>query len=493
MKPTRSSGILLHPTSLPGKYGIGSLGLQALHFIDFLHLAGQKLWQVLPMGHTGYGDSPYQCFSIFAGNPILIDLESLKDDGLLDDTDLLHKETFDDEKVDYGKVIIFKNEILLQAFAKFGNSYLLHDAYNLFVDENQSWLNDYAIFIAIKEHFGGKPWWEWPDAYRFRQPETVARFAKKHAHAISFQKFVQYVFNGQWHRVKRYANEKEISIVGDLPLYVAHDSADVWSNHEIFQFDEKRKPKFVAGVPPDYFSTTGQLWGNPLYDWKYMQEHDFAWWTKRLQASIAQYDIVRIDHFRGFEAYWAVPHGDKTAQNGKWVKAPGEKLFEAIATRLGELPIIAEDLGVITEEVEALRDDFGFPGMKILQFAFGESAENTYLPHNYSRSFVVYTGTHDNDTLKGWYDNLQPEVSQKIHDYIDSKTGNIIQKLIRLAWSSVADMAIIPLQDLMELGSEARMNIPGTPSGNWQWRFQQQQLTHDKAAWLRHITKIYNR
>lgn len=250
MKPTRSSGILLHPTSLPGKYGIGSLGLQALHFIDFLHLAGQKLWQVLPMGHTGYGDSPYQCFSIFAGNPILIDLESLKDDGLLDDTDLLHKETFDDEKVDYGKVIIFKNEILLQAFAKFGNSYLLHDAYNLFVDENQSWLNDYAIFIAIKEHFGGKPWWEWPDAYRFRQPETVARFAKKHAHAISFQKFVQYVFNGQWHRVKRYANEKEISIVGDLPLYVAHDSADVWSNHEIFQFDEKRKPKFVAGVPP---------------------------------------------------------------------------------------------------------------------------------------------------------------------------------------------------------------------------------------------------
>ena len=281
--------------------------------------------------------------------------------------------------------------------------------------------------------------------------------------------------------------------MGDLPLYVAHDSADVWSNHQVFQFDEKRKPTHVAGVPPDYFSSTGQLWGNPLYDWDYMQEHDFVWWTKRLQASIAQYDIVRIDHFRGFEAYWAVPHGDKTAQNGKWVEAPGEKLFEAIAARLGELPIIAEDLGVITEEVEALRDDFGFPGMKILQFAFGESAENTYLPHNYSRNFVVYTGTHDNDTLKGWFDDLKPQEQLSVRDYIDSKTGNINQKLIRLAWSTVADMAIIPLQDLMELGSEARMNIPGTPSGNWQWRYQQQQLTHDKAAWLRHITKIYNR
>ncbi|HZK09128.1 MAG TPA: 4-alpha-glucanotransferase [Bacteroidales bacterium] len=493
MKQSRSSGILLHPTSLPGNYGIGSLGQQALHFIDFLHLAGQKLWQVLPMGHTGYGDSPYQCFSIFAGNPILIDLDSLKDDGLLDDLDLLNDETFDNGKVDYGKVIIFKNKVLLQAFAKFKQSYLLHDAYTLFINKNQHWLDDYATFIAIKEHFGGKPWWEWPEAYRFRQPETIERFTKKHAQSVSFQKFVQYLFHGQWHRVKRYANEKGISVVGDLPLYVAHDSADVWSNHLVFQFDENREPKHVAGVPPDYFSATGQLWGNPLYDWDYMQAHSFEWWAKRIEASIEQYDIIRIDHFRGFEAYWAVPYGDKTAENGKWIKAPGKELFEAIAAKLGKLPIIAEDLGVITDAVEALRDDFEFPGMKILQFAFSDDPDNCYLPHNYRRNFVVYTGTHDNDTLKGWYDNLEPEVCQQVREYIDSKTGNINQKLIRLAWSSVADVAIIPLQDLMELGSEARMNIPGTPSGNWHWRCQQHQLTHDKAAWLKHITKIYHR
>jgi 4-alpha-glucanotransferase len=493
MKLKRSSGILLHPTSLPGNYGIGSLGQQALNFIDFLHLAGQKLWQVLPMGHTGYGDSPYQCFSIFAGNPILIDLDSLKDDGLLEEFDLLTDEEFDDEKVDYGKVIIYKNKVLLQAFAKFSSSHLLRDAFNLYAEENHHWLDDYATFIALKENFGGKPWWEWPDDYRYMKPLVIEHFKQEHAHSVEFQKFVQYVFHGQWHRVKRYANERGISVVGDMPLYVAHDSADVWSNHVVFQFDEDRNPTHVAGVPPDYFSATGQLWGNPLYDWDYMQEHDFAWWTKRLEASIAQYDIIRIDHFRGFEAYWAVPFGDETAQNGKWIKAPGQELFKTIAGRMGALPIIAEDLGLITDEVEALRDDFGFPGMKILQFAFGGSPENSYLPHSYNRNFAVYTGTHDNDTLKGWYDQLEPGIHEQIREYVDSKTGNINKKLIRLAWSSVADMAIIPIQDLLELGSEARMNIPGTPSGNWQWRYQKHLLTPEKAVWLKDITRIYNR
>jgi 4-alpha-glucanotransferase len=322
---------------------------------------------------------------------------------------------------------------------------------------------------------------------------AVSTFRKEHEAEIEFHKFAQYLFNKQWFAVKKYANDKGISIIGDIPLYVAHDSADVWSNHKVFQFDEKRNPLKVAGVPPDYFSRTGQLWGNPLYDWEYMKKNGFKWWIKRIKATTDLYDIVRIDHFRGFEAYWAVPYGDDTAINGKWVKAPGQDLFEKVKEELGELPIIAEDLGIITPEVEKLRANFDFPGMKILQFAFHSDEGSGYLPHNYTQNFIVYTGTHDNDTLKGWFDGLDQNTKKKVLDYADADEKNVIKKLIRLAWSSTAKMAVIPLQDVLELGTEGRMNIPGTPGGNWQWRYTKDMLTDEHAEMLLHLTKIFNR
>ncbi len=493
MNTKRSSGILLHPSSLPGKYGIGSLGRQAFKFIDFLEKSGQKLWQVLPMGHTGYGDSPYQCFSIFAGNPILIDLEELINEGLLHINDLPNGFNLPDENVDYGNVINFKRAALQKSHINFLRSSKSKDEYEDFVLQNDSWLNDYALFIAIKESLGGMPWWDWNDALKLKNKKTINTFISEHQNEIKFHKFVQYLFSKQWQAVKKYANDKGISIVGDIPLYVAHDSADVWSNHKVFQFDKDRNPLAVAGVPPDYFSETGQLWGNPLYDWDYMKNHGFKWWIERIKATTNLYDIVRIDHFRGFEAYWAVPYGDDTAMNGSWVEAPGEELFEAVKKELGTLPIIAEDLGIITPEVEKLRDDFEFPGMKILQFAFHSDEGSGYLPHNYTRNFIVYTGTHDNDTLRGWFDSLGPEIKHKVLEYVDTNDQDIIKKMIRLAWSSTANMAVIPLQDLLDLGSEGRMNTPGTPSGNWQWRFDSSLLTDEKAEWLKQITKIYNR
>lgn len=493
METNRSSGILLHPTSLPGKYGIGSLGKEAFNFVDYLASAGQKLWQVLPMGHTGYGDSPYQCFSIFAGNPILIDLDLLKDDDLLKEEDLVRNINFPDDRVDYGLVINFKHDLFKIAYMRFKSRIELHEDYYHFVEENNHWLQDYAMFVAIKEKFNGQPWWEWPQELMFRHDDAIDSFSSSSEDIIGFYKFCQYYFFKQWHALKKYANSSGISVVGDIPLYVAYDSADVWGNYKVFQFDENRLPAKVAGVPPDYFSETGQLWGNPLFDWDYMKDNGFKWWIGRVEATLALYDIVRIDHFRGFEAYWAVPFGDETAINGEWVQAPGMELFEAIRKQLGEPSIIAEDLGVITPEVENLRDNFGFPGMKILQFAFHSDEGSGYLPHNYESNFIVYTGTHDNDTLKGWYDALEEPIKEKVLGYADSSEEQVIKKLTRLAWASVAKMAIIPLQDLLELGSEARMNIPGTASGNWQWRFTKDQLTGDKADWLKHISTLYNR
>jgi 4-alpha-glucanotransferase len=493
METNRSSGILLHPTSLPGKYGIGSLGKEAFNFVDFLTGAGQKLWQVLPMGHTGYGDSPYQCFSIFAGNPILIDPDLMKDDGLLKTEDLALSINFPDQRVDYGLVINFKHNLLKTAYMRFLSKQELHEDYYRFIEKNNHWLHGYATFVAIKEKFDGQPWWEWPEEYMFRHDEVINTFSANSEEVIGFYKFCQYYFFKQWDALKQYANSKGISIIGDIPLYVARDSADVWGNHEIFQFDENRLPEMVAGVPPDYFSATGQLWGNPLYDWEYMKNNGFKWWIGRVEASLALYDIVRIDHFRGFEAYWAVPFGDETAINGKWIKAPGMELFEAIRNQLGELPIIAEDLGVITPEVEELRDSFEFPGMKILQFAFHSDEGSNYLPHNYEPNFIVYTGTHDNDTMKGWYETLEDQIKEKVLNYTDCREDQVIKKMIRLAWASVANLAIIPMQDLLELGSEGRMNIPGEAAGNWQWRFKNEQLDPASAEWLKNISKIYNR
>ncbi|HPR59006.1 MAG TPA: 4-alpha-glucanotransferase [Bacteroidales bacterium] len=494
MKFERSSGILLHPTSLPGNYGIGSLGKQALAFVDFLEKAGQKLWQVLPMGHTGYGDSPYQCFSIYAGNPILIDLDQLVDDGLLSKKDFSAIPDFPEDKVDYGSVIDFKRKMLKIAHKNFFEKSTDGQVeYYAFITENNQWLKDYATFVSLKELFGGKPWWEWPEEFKLRNNEALATYHSHSQFEISFHQFVQWLFFRQWKQVRKYANEKKIRIIGDIPLYVAHDSADVWSNHQLFQFDEKRNPLSVAGVPPDYFSKTGQLWGNPLYNWEVMQKNGFKWWLGRIKASFDLYDYVRIDHFRGFEAYWAVPFGEKTAINGEWIKAPGDELFETIRKELGTLSIIAEDLGIITPEVDALRMKYEFPGMKILQFAFDSDDEIKYLPHNYTDNFIVYTGTHDNDTLAGWFSSLNREIRKKVLFYADADNQTIIRKMIRLAWSSVARLAVIPLQDLLELDSSARMNTPGTASGNWQWRFTKNQLTRTHAEWLSKITKIYHR
>ncbi len=493
MEQNRSSGILLHPTSLPGKYGIGSLGNEAKLFIDYLALAGQKLWQVLPMGHTGYGDSPYQCFSIFAGNPILIDLDQIKVDGLLKADDLTTKIVFKDDVVDYGVVINFKGEMLKIAYNHFLDQHELPGSYHRFIQENDSWLHGYALFVALKEKFDGKPWWDWPEQFRSRDNEALKTFTAQSEKEIGFNKFCQYYFFKHWYSVKHHANSKGISIIGDIPLYVAHDSADVWGNPHLFQFDENLLPIKVAGVPPDYFSETGQLWGNPLYDWDVMKNNGFKWWIGRVKASLDLYDFVRIDHFRGFEAYWSVTYGEETAINGEWSQAPGMELFQIIRNQMGELPIIAEDLGIITHEVEELRDSFAFPGMKILQFAFDADEGNGYLPHNYKENFVTYTGTHDNDTLNGWYHSLESHIKNRVLDYADANDKNIIKKIIRLAWASVAKMAIIPLQDLLELGGEARMNTPGTAAGNWQWRFTKDQLTTEKAGWLAHISKLYNR
>lgn len=494
MKIERSSGILLHPSSLPGKYGIGALGKNALHFVDFLEKAGQKLWQVLPMGHTGYGDSPYQCFSIYAGNPILIDLEFLVKDGYLKKSDFTDVPEFPDDRVNYGEVINFKRRMLKIAHQRFYENKINQDAeYQAFITGHNSWLKDYSTFVALKELFNGKAWWEWPDEFRLRKTEAIETFVK-HSHLeVSFHQFVQYLFYKQWLDVKKYANKKKIRVIGDIPLYVAHDSADVWSNHELFKFDKNRNPIAVAGVPPDYFSQTGQLWGNPLYNWDLMKKNGFSWWIGRVKSSFELYDYVRIDHFRGFEAYWSVPFGENTAINGEWVKAPGEELFETIQKELGRLPIIAEDLGVITPEVDALRMKFEFPGMKILQFAFHSDDGQKYLPHNYTDNFIVYTGTHDNDTLAGWFKSLEKPVRKRVLTYADADSKTIFRKMIRLAWSSVASIAVIPLQDLLEHGSGSRMNTPGTPGGNWQWRFRKDQLTREQATWLAEVTKIYNR
>ncbi len=417
----------------------------------------------------------------------------MKDNGLLKPEDLTLNINFPDDRVDYGLVINFKRDLLKIAYKRFLlRQELLEDFYR-FVEENKLWLHDYAMFVAIKEKFDGLPWWDWPQEYKLKYDETINAFSAKAEDIIGFYKFCQYYFLQQWNALKQYANSKGISIIGDIPLYVAHDSADVWSNHEVFQFDENRLPEKVAGVPPDYFSETGQLWGNPIYHWENMKNNGFKWWIERVKATLAIFDIVRIDHFRGFEAFWAVSYGEETAINGEWMNAPGKELFEAIRNELGELPIIAEDLGIITPEVEELRDNFEFPGMKILQFAFHSDKDSGYLPHNYESNFIVYTGTHDNDTLKGWFYNLEDHIKEKVLEHADCSDDQIIKKMIRLAWSSVAKMAIIPLQDLLELGSDGRMNIPGTSSGNWQWRFKYEQLKPSSAKWLNHITKLYNR
>jgi len=488
----RRSGVLLHPTSLPGPGGIGSFGEEARRFVDFLRDAGQSLWQILPLGPTAYGDSPYSCYSAFAGNPLLISLDGVVADGELT-ADEVRMEGIS-ERVDYGAVASHKFPLLKRAAARFFESAARerHEEFWRFCDTT-FWLHDYALFMALKDHFAGKSWNEWPEPILRREGGALSEWSEKLGPAIGEQKYQQWIFSRQWRELKGYANAKGVSVVGDLPIFVAFDSADVWANPHLFHLDEEEKPTVVAGVPPDYFSETGQLWGNPLYNWERMAWEGYGWWIARLRNDLSLYDMVRIDHFRGFEAYWEIPFGEPTAVNGRWVKGPADALFDAVRRALGELPIIAEDLGFIPSEVEALRARCGFPGMKILQFAFGSGPDNIYLPHNHVHDAIVYTGTHDNDTTAGWFESLLEKDRQDVLEYLDRPAEGIVWHLIRTSLASVADYAITPMQDLLALPASARMNIPGVAGGNWGWRCPPDALSADLADSLADLTRRYGR
>jgi 4-alpha-glucanotransferase len=493
----RSSGILLHPTSFPSRFGIGDLGLEAYKFIDFLRESYQQYWQVLPLGPTGYGNSPYAAYSAMAGNPLIISPEKLQEQGLLTEEDFANLPAFDVSKVDYDKVLPIKLELLKTACKNFQvqATPLQQTEFAGFCDSKAYWLDDYALFMALKDAHEGAAWHTWEPELVKREPETIEQARRQLSAEIFYYKFVQFEFFRQWSQLKTYANMSGIQIIGDIPIYVAQDSSDVWAHSPIFCLDEEtREPKLMAGVPPDYFSVTGQLWGNPVYNWEELQKQNFKWWIGRFEAMLDYVDVIRIDHFRGFEAYWAVPKGEETAINGEWLKAPGEELFDAIKEKLGKLPVLAEDLGVITPEVEALRDKYEFPGMKILQFAFGADAGNPFLPFNYSRNFVVYTGTHDNDTTIGWYDKASDYEKQNLQLYLGCFSSEGVHwDLIRLALSSVANQALIPLQDVLGLPTEARMNFPSVAEGNWEWRYQSEALTKELSDHLKVLTQLYGR
>jgi len=489
----RTSGILLHPTSLPSPFGIGDLGPEAYKFVDFLVEAGQTLWQVLPLGPTGYGDSPYASYSAFAGNTLLISPERLVDDGLLDRTDLEEKPV---GPVDYGFAHQLKDKLLARAYERFSKADQLRSEFGEFVERQSYWLDDYALFRALKDEHGGVAWTEWGST------EGACERLKSQVEA---HQFYQFLFFRQWSWLRGYCHERGIKIIGDFPIFVAHDSADVWTNPEQFKLDSSGQPLVVAGVPPDYFSSTGQFWGNPLYNWPRMQEDGFKWWIERVRAIFAMVDVARVDHFRGFVAAWEIPAGDRTAENGHWVETPGRELFNSIRAALGELPIIAEDLGVITAEVNELRDELRFPGMRVIQFGFGgDPKKSVDLPHNYVRNVVAYTGTHDNDTAVGWFNAVEgagstrsakeiDEQRQFCLHYLKSTGAEIHWDFIRAVWGSVADRAIAPLQDVLGLGSEARMNLPNSNEGNWSWRFEHGALTSDLAARLRELNRLYGR
>jgi 4-alpha-glucanotransferase len=503
----RRSGVLLHPTSLPGRYGIGELGPEARAFADTLRKMGQRLWQVLPLGPTGYGDSPYQSFSTFAGNVQLISFDQLVHDRLLPRAKLRHFPRFPDARVDYGPVILARMEILRWVCGRFDTraSVRRKKAFLEFVEANADWLEDYALFVALKEDHELRPWTTWEAPLRDREPAALTQARRTHRTAIRNVKILQYLFFDQWRRLVEYCHELGIEIIGDIPIFVAHDSADVWAHRDLFYLDAQGQPNVVAGVPPDYFSATGQLWGNPLYRWDVHERTGYDWWVRRLRKIFEVVDIVRIDHFRGFEAYWEIPGWEKTAMNGKWVQGPNHGLFNVLIEKLGRLPIIAEDLGVITPPVEKLRDDFQFPGMRVLQFAFGNDAKAAdYRPDSYPPNCIVYTGTHDNDTTAGWFHSQSGQNSTRSHEEIERERRAILEylrsdgreihwDLIALSLRSNANTSIAPLQDIMGLGSEARMNVPGVTAGNWQWRFTWDMLTPEMIHRLRQLTRDSNR
>lgn len=491
----RKSGILMPVASLPGRYGIGTISREAYKFVDRLKAAGVSYWQILPLVPTSYGDSPYQSFSTFAGSPYLIDLETLIDEGLLKRSEC-NRFDFgsDDGYVDYEKLYQSRFKVLKLAFKR---SDLSGDRkYKRFVSGNKFWIEDYALFMAVKDSYGGVSFSEWDDDIRLREKKAVERYRKQYAEEIEFYKFIQYLFDRQWSALKAYANKNGIEIVGDIPIYVAFDSADTWSDPKLFQLDENRMPIAVAGCPPDAFSDTGQLWGNPLYEWKYHKETGYDWWIKRIRHCLKFYDVIRIDHFRAFDGYYSIPYGDKTAEFGKWKKGPGMQLFRAVRKELGDINVIAEDLGYITPSVRKLVKDCGFPGMKVLQFAFDPKNESEYLPHNYIKNCVVYTGTHDNDTLLGWYKSL----SKAERDFADRYLNNaghegkeLVWDYIRLAIASAADTCIIPMQDYLVLGPEGRINMPSTLGGNWVWRMKKGAFTLKLAKEINSLISLYYR
>lgn len=493
----RSSGILLHPTSLPGRYGIGDLGDHAYRFVDYLQAAGQSLWQVLPLGPTSYGDSPYQCLSAFAGNPNLISLDKLVQAGWLTAGDVAVVPNFPAYAVDYGPVIEYHQTMLKRAFTRFKAQASPADrtAFAAWSAENAHWLDDFALFAALKDENGGRPWVEWPQAVALRQPAALDTARSRLSAQIEDIRFRQWLFFTQWDELLTYAHARGIRLVGDIPIFVAHDSSDVWANRDEYFLDERGNPTVVAGVPPDYFSVTGQRWGNPLYRWDVMQAKGYSWWVDRFRASLRLVDLVRIDHFRGFEDYWEIPADEPTAVNGQWVKGPNIDFFKVLEAQLGALPIIAEDLGMITEQVEKLRDDLGLPGMKIIQFGWSDP-DNEFLPHNYTTpNCVVYTGTHDNNTVLGWW---MGEGSEGDRRYFQTYVGREITEphweMIRLGMMSVAHTFIAPLQDILGFGADTRMNTPGVESGNWRWRFTADWLYKpEPRERLAHLTRLYAR
>jgi len=501
MKFPRSSGILLHPTSLPGRFGIGDLGPRAQEFVDFLAESGQRWWQVLPLGPTGGMNSPYQSPSSFAGNPLLISPEAMVERGWLRPSDLNESPTLPSDQVDFIGVARFKENLLRRAFQTFA---LDDPGYQEFLAASSGWLDDYALFVALKEANGGKAWYQWEPQVAARKASALAHWRDQLGASIRYHQFVQYVFETQMQSLRKRAAERGINLIGDIPIFVAPDSADVWSRPDLFFLDARGRPTFQAGVPPDYFSATGQLWGNPLYRWETHEQEGFAWWINRLSALLKWVDLIRIDHFRGLEAYWEVEGKAKTAAKGRWVQAPGIAFFKALQQRFTDLPLIAEDLGVITPQVEALRDEFGLPGMRVLQFGFSISAEDEkYLPHRFVPHCLVYTGTHDNDTSRGWLTSKEAQTNQSAEQvqteraYALRYTGSTVKDfhwdMIRAALCSIAEIAIIPLQDVLGLGSSARMNVPGKAEGNWGWRFRSSQLTAKVKDQLAELTAVYGR
>ncbi|WP_017547715.1 4-alpha-glucanotransferase [Salinicoccus carnicancri] len=489
----RSSGVLLHVSSLPGKYGIGDFGKKAYKFVRLLARSNTKYWQILPLGVTGFGDSPYQNFSAFAGNPYLIDLDELIEKGWLSEEEAAGADLGDDpEKVDFSKLYTHKMPLLESAYRRAAKE--IGSELEVFLARHSGWLHDFALYMSIKKVHGGDSWMEWPDEYRLRERGALDAFYEKHKNEFFFWVFTQYLFFGQWGRLKKYANDRGIRIMGDIPIYVAEDGADIWSQPELYKLDADLRPTVVAGVPPDMMSGTGQLWGNPIYDWDAMARDGYRWWIRRIEESFNLYDTVRIDHFRGFESYWEIPAGSPTAENGNWVKGPGMDLFSAVKEVLGDRDIVAEDLGFLTEKVYKLIEDTGYPGMKILQFGFAPGEDSEYLPHNYGRHTIAYTGNHDTQTMRGWLDSSDRETYKKAEAYLNlTEEEGLTEGCIRGVFASHSYLAVIPMQDLLGLGEKARFNTPSTIGGNWEWRMPKDALKKHTLKKLKRLNRLYGR